>query len=89
MIEEGEVFHFIEFMACPGGCLGGGGQPLFADKEVLNNRMKAIYEIDENKQIRKSHENPDIKKLYDNYLDHPGSELAHKLLHTEYQPKRF
>jgi iron-only hydrogenase group A len=84
MIKNGEEFHFVEFMACPGGCLGGGGQPLKATEEVLANRMKAIYEIDKSKKIRKSHENPYIKKIYEEYLDHPGSHLAHQLLHTEY-----
>jgi iron only hydrogenase large subunit-like protein len=76
-------------MACPGGCLGGGGQPLAADKEVLKNRMKAIYEIDKNKKLRKSHENPYIKKLYDDYLEKPGSETAHKLLHTKYKARKI
>jgi len=89
MIKKGEEFHFIEFMACPGGCLGGGGQPLAADKEVLKNRMKAIYEIDTNKKLRKSHENPYIKKLYDDYLEKPGSETAHKLLHTKYKVRKI
>ncbi|MFW6001440.1 MAG: NADH-dependent [FeFe] hydrogenase, group A6 [Halanaerobium sp.] len=84
MIKKGEEFHFIEFMACPGGCLGGGGQPLRATEEVMKKRMEAIYEIDKNKKIRKSHENPYIKKIYEEYLDHPGSHLAHQLLHTEY-----
>ena len=89
MIKNGEEFHFIEFMACPGGCLGGGGQPLTADKEVLNNRMQAIYEIDKNKKLRKSHENPSIKKLYDEYLEKPGSDIAHKLLHTKYKARKI
>jgi len=89
MIKKGEEFHFIEFMACPGGCLGGGGQPLAADKEVLKNRMKAIYEIDTNKKLRKSHENPYIKKLYKEYLENPGSEIAHKLLHTKYKVRKI
>jgi iron-only hydrogenase group A len=89
MIKKGEEFHFIEFMACPGGCLGGGGQPLAADKEVLKNRMEAIYEIDTNKKLRKSHENPYIKKLYKEYLENPGSEIAHKLLHTKYKVRKI
>ena len=89
MIKKGEEFHFIEFMACPGGCLGGGGQPLAADKEVLKNRMKAIYEIDTNKKLRKSHENPYIIKLYKEYLENPGSEIAHKLLHTKYKVRKI
>lgn len=89
MIKKGEEFHFIEFMACPGGCLGGGGQPLAADKEVLKNRMEAIYEIDTNKKLRKSHENPYIIKLYKEYLENPGSEIAHKLLHTKYKVRKI
>jgi len=89
MIKKGEKFHFIEFMACPGGCLGGGGQPLAADKEVLKNRMEAIYEIDTNKKLRKSHENPYIIKLYKEYLENPGSEIAHKLLHTKYKVRKI
>jgi len=89
MIKQGDEFHIIEFMACPGGCLGGGGQPLAADNEVLKNRMEAIYEIDSNKKLRKSHENPYIKKIYDNYLQKPGSEIAHKLLHTKYKARKI
>ena len=84
LIKNGEQFHFVEFMTCPGGCLGGGGQPLAASEEVLQKRMDAIYEIDKKKEYRKSHENPYIQKLYEEYLDEPGSEKAHQLLHTKY-----
>ena len=87
LIKSGEEFHFVEFMACPGGCIGGGGQPIspeLTQKETLNRRMKGIYDIDSNKKIRRSHENPMIKNLYDEYLDRPGSHKAHKLLHTGY-----
>jgi len=84
MIKNGEEYHFVEFMACPGGCLGGGGQPLAATEEVLEKRMKAIYEIDKSNKLRKSHENPYIKKIYDEYLERPGSHLSHQLLHTKY-----
>jgi len=84
LIKNGEEFHFVEFMSCPGGCLGGGGQPLAATEEVLEKRMEAIYEIDKMKKLRKSHENPYIKKIYDEFLERPGSHLAHQLLHTEY-----
>ena len=84
MIEEGEEFHFVEFMACPGGCLNGGGQPISHDEDVVEKRRKAVYQIDKNKKLRKSHENPYIIKLYEDYLDEPGSELAHQLLHTKY-----
>ena len=83
-IKNGEEYHFVEFMACPGGCIGGGGQPLPATKDVLEKRMNALYEIDNNKKLRKSHENPYINKLYEDYLGEPGSHKSHKLLHTNY-----
>jgi iron-only hydrogenase group A len=86
-IKNGEEYHFVEFMACPGGCIGGGGQPKAASEEVIERRMKAIYEIDENKTLRKSHENPYIQKLYEEYLEKPGSHKAHELLHTEYKAR--
>ena len=82
-------FHAIEIMACPGGCIGGGGQPLHhGDSSILKARAKAIYQEDEGKELRKSHLNPDIIKLYDEFLGKPGSELAHKLLHTHYFDKK-
>jgi NADP-reducing hydrogenase subunit HndD len=82
------TFHAIEIMACPGGCIGGGGQPLHhGDSSILKARAKAIYAEDEGKSLRKSHENPDIIKLYDEFLGKPGSHLAHKLLHTHYFAK--
>jgi NADP-reducing hydrogenase subunit HndD len=82
-------FHAIEIMACPGGCIGGGGQPLHhGDSSIIKARAKAIYAEDKGKKLRKSHENPDIIKLYDEYLGKPGSELAHKLLHTHYFDKK-
>lgn len=78
-------FHAIEVMACPGGCIGGGGQPLHhGDSSILKARAKAIYEEDANKPIRKSHENPYIKQLYAEFLGEPNSEKAHHLLHTHY-----
>lgn len=85
-IKKGEAnYHAIEIMACPGGCLNGGGQPYTHNNtEVLTKRMEAIYREDSNKAIRKSHENPDIIKLYEEFLQKPGSEKAHKLLHTHY-----
>ena len=84
MIEDGVEYHFVEFMACPGGCIGGGGQPFPTNEEVVEKRMEAIYEIDANKKLRKSHENPEIRKLYEEFLGEPNSHKAHKLLHTEY-----
>lgn len=83
-IKDGEEYHFVELMACPGGCLGGGGQPIPTNNEVREKRRKAIYEIDRNKKLRKSHENPYINKLYEEYLGEPGSHKAHELLHTNY-----
>jgi len=82
-------FHAIEIMACPGGCIGGGGQPLHhGDTSILKARMKAIYAEDEGKTLRKSHENPYIVKLYEEFLDKPMSEKAHELLHTHYFEKK-
>ncbi len=78
-------FHAIEIMACPGGCIGGGGQPLHhGDSSILKARQKAIYQEDTGKSIRKSHENPSIIKLYEEYLGKPLGEKSHHLLHTTY-----
>lgn len=78
-------FHAIEIMACPGGCIGGGGQPLHhGNSEILQKRAAALYREDAGKPIRKSHENPAIKELYETYLGEPCSELSHQLLHTHY-----
>lgn len=78
-------FHAIEIMACPGGCIGGGGQPLHhGNVEILNARQKAVYVEDMNKPLRKSHENPYIQQLYEEFLGKPLSEKAHHLLHTNY-----
>ena len=81
-------YHAIEIMACPGGCIGGGGQPQHhGDVDVLLARAQALYEEDKEKPIRKSHENPYIKMLYGNFLGKPLSEKAHHLLHTHYFKK--
>ncbi len=81
-------FHAIEIMACPGGCIGGGGQPLHhGNLKILSKRMEAIYREDKSKTIRKSHENPYILKLYEEFLGKPMSEKAHHLLHTHYVDK--
>jgi NADP-reducing hydrogenase subunit HndD len=82
-------YHFIEVMGCPGGCINGGGQPHITDKDrytkdVKAERAKAIYDEDEAKVIRKSHENPMIKKIYEEYFGEPNSHKAHELLHTHY-----
>ncbi|MGM0376176.1 MAG: NADH-dependent [FeFe] hydrogenase, group A6 [Bacteroidota bacterium] len=85
-VKSGESeFHAIEIMACPGGCIGGGGQPYHhGDVDILRKRQRAIYEEDSGKAIRKSHENPFIKELYAEFLGEPLSELSHELLHTHY-----
>jgi len=89
-IENGESdYHFIEIMGCPGGCVNGGGQPQVTSKvrnttDIRVERAKALYNSDASNAVRKSHENLDIKKLYDEYLNKPGSSKAHKLLHTTY-----
>ncbi|HOJ38175.1 MAG TPA: NADH-dependent [FeFe] hydrogenase, group A6 [Ignavibacteriales bacterium] len=85
-IESGEAdYHLIEIMACPGGCINGGGQPyIHGDTHKIVERLNAIYSIDEKSVIRKSHENPDIIKLYQEFLGEPGSHKAHELLHTNY-----
>lgn len=81
-------FDAIEIMACPGGCIGGGGQPFHhGDTGVLLKRQKALYELDANMPKRKSHENEMVIKLYDEFLGSPGGEVAHKLLHTKYTKK--
>lgn len=78
-------FHAIEIMSCPGGCIGGGGQPYHhGDADVIKKRQMAIYKEDSNKTIRKSHENPYIKKLYEEFLGKPLGHKAHELLHTQY-----
>ena len=85
-------YQFVEIMACPGGCVMGGGQPIKSSKirrevDVRKLRADGLYSIDEKSQIRKSHENPVVRKLYKEYLEKPGSYRAHKLLHTHYTKK--
>jgi len=81
-------FHFIEFMGCPGGCLGGGGQPIPTSPEIRKARAKGIYSEDLSYQVRKSHENPAVMRLYKEFLtDGPCGHLSHQLLHTGYTPR--
>ena len=83
------TFHAIEIMACPGGCIGGGGQPLHhGNQSILKARQEAIYREDKNMPVRKSHENPSIIKLYEEFLKAPLSHESHKLLHTAYFSKK-
>ncbi len=95
MIRKGDCpYHFVEIMACPGGCVMGGGQPICDAKtratvDVRKLRAEALYKADEELKIRKSHENPVIKKLYEEYLEKPGSHRAHELLHTTYHARKY
>ena len=92
-VKSGEKsYHFIEIMGCPGGCVNGGGQPIqpasvrnFTDLKSL--RAAALYEDDTNMELRKSHDNPVLKELYDTYFKKPGSHVAHQILHTSYRKK--
>ena len=77
-------YHFVEVMACPGGCVGGGGQPYGVTDELRMKRAEGIYQDDKEQKVRCSHDNPMIKKVYDDFLGSPGSEKAHDLLHTKY-----
>ncbi len=81
-------YHFIEIMACLGGCLGGGGQPIPTNKEIRDKRAKAIYEEDEGLLHRKSHENPEVKRIYEDFLGAPNSHKSHELLHTHYKKRK-
>jgi len=85
-IKAGDAaYHFVEIMTCPGGCIGGGGQPRYTDDAVRLQRIAGIYAEDEGKPIRKSHDNPDLQKLYREFLKAPLGETSHHLLHTHYQ----
>ncbi len=93
-IKQGKAdYQFVEIMACPGGCIMGGGQPIVNSKtratvNVREKRAKAMYTIDEKSKIRKSHENPALKQIYREFLGEPGGHLAHELLHTHYEPRK-
>ena len=82
-------YHFVEVMTCPGGCIMGGGQPIPAPEikekvDVRKLRADCLYSIDEKSITRKAHESPTIKKVYKEFLERPGSEIAHKYLHVNY-----
>lgn len=84
-IENGDSkYHFIEVMACPGGCINGGGQPIHAKPEKIRKRVQALYEIDANAKTRRSYENESVQKLYNEFLEEPNSHIAHEILHTNY-----
>ncbi len=84
-IEKGESkYDFIEVMACPGGCINGGGQPIHQDQEKVRKRVEVLYKIDKTASSRKSHENKSVKKIYDDFFGEPNSHKAHEILHTSY-----
>ncbi|MDD4335384.1 MAG: iron hydrogenase small subunit, partial [Desulfotomaculaceae bacterium] len=93
-LKAGEQFDYVEIMACPGGCVGGGGQPIFGTREhkeisldYRHNRADALDRIDFSKELRRAHENPAVKKIYKEFLGHPLSNMSKKLLHTYYTPR--
>lgn len=88
-IERGESkYHFIEVMACPGGCVNGGGQPIHQKPEKVKKRVQVLYEIDAKMKHRRSHDNESIKKLYKEFLGEPNGHIAHELLHTSYVDRK-
>ncbi len=89
LIKSGKAdYAFIEIMCCPGGCIGGGGQPLGSTDELRLKRIDAIYKADKGLPLRKSHENPAVKQLYDEFLEKPLGEKSHHLLHTHYKNRK-
>lgn len=88
-IERGESkYHFIEVMACPGGCINGGGQPIHQKPDKVRKRIQTLYEIDSKMKHRKSHENESVKKLYKEFFGEPNGHLAHEILHTHYVDRK-
>ena len=87
-VKSGEgKYHFVEVMCCPGGCIGGGGQPRKTSNDVRRARISAIYKEDEGKKMRKSHDNPEVKQIYQEFLKQPLGEKSHHLLHTKYKAR--
>jgi len=84
LMERKDDYHFIEVMACPGGCIGGGGQPIYRDPDTLRKRTEALYSADRSSKLRRSHQNPVVKQIYKEMLGAPLSEKAEELLHTHY-----
>lgn len=85
VINKKVTYDFVEVMACPGGCVGGGGQPILDGVELAGVRAPKLYQLDRERPVRFSHENPEIKKLYEDYLEKPLSHKAHELLHVEHK----
>ena len=95
MVKKGEKnYTFIEIMGCPGGCVNGGGQPIVSSQirnwtDIRPLRAKALYDEDASKKLRKSHENPEIKQIYEEYLGKPNGHKSHELLHTTYEKREL
>lgn len=87
VVSKEKEYHFIEIMACPGGCIGGGGQPVPTNREIRAKRIAAIYQVDRQLPLRKSHENPAVQALYKEFLGRPLGHKSHELLHTHYTPR--
>jgi len=88
-VRDGKAsYHFIEVMACPGGCLGGGGQPIPTNEQIRKKRTEAIFAEDMGMPIRKSHENPEITAIYKDFLGEPNGHKSHELLHTHYTVRK-
>jgi iron only hydrogenase large subunit-like protein len=81
-------YHFIEVMTCPGGCIAGGGQPHFTDPARIRSRMQALYEIDRKADVRCSHKNESVRRIYAEFLEKPLSHMSHQLLHTHYRSRQ-
>jgi NADP-reducing hydrogenase subunit HndD len=89
LLRNAKDYHFIEIMACPGGCIGGEGQPLPRTKQKIQKRIEALYMQDADLPVRKSHENPLVRKIYKEFLGKPGSPRARNLLHSSYIKRKF
>jgi iron only hydrogenase large subunit-like protein len=88
VVNKTATYHFIEVMGCPGGCIGGGGQPIPTSPEIRQKRADAIYAEDEGMPKRKSHENPEVSYIYKEFLGEPLGHKSHDLLHTHYKPRK-
>ncbi|SFG69801.1 NAD(P)-dependent iron-only hydrogenase catalytic subunit [Desulfotomaculum arcticum] len=87
-VQNGKQYHFIEIMCCPGGCIGGGGQPIPTTREIRAQRAAGIYSADKSMELRKSHENPAVQALYKEFLGEPLGHQSHELLHTHYTARK-
>ena len=88
IINKDVKYHFVEVMSCSGGCIGGGGQPYKTDTDKIKARLESIYKIDIEKKVRKAHENPNVKQIYNEFLEKPLSPVSHKYLHTSYKARK-